>query len=364
MHSVLSNMAIEIKTLNLDTEDDYRKFLLDAPAAMFNHSLKYRKLLRQVLIDAEDHYLLAYEAGELTAALPLFIKQGPLGPVVNSLPFYGSHGGLVSKPNSSEFIKQALLGAFTDFCANRKAICSTLIESPIELDKEIYINYPADYFDERIGQITTLPENGEYPEVEDNLMSLYHQKTRNMVRKGLKSGFLVSHSGFENTLKALHALHEENIRNIGGIAKPWAIFAAISDVFEYDEDYRIYTATYDDEIVCALLVFYFKGMVEYFTPATLEYFRSHQPLSLLIFTAMRDAVVERRAKYWNWGGTWLSQDGVYQFKSRWGTTDYPYRYHVRACQGRSYFYGKSKADLLNNYPYFYTVPFSALEYER
>jgi hypothetical protein len=354
-------MAVEIKVLDTNAEEDYRQLLVDAPAAMFNHSLRYRSFLQKILRDADDHYLLAYEGGELTAALPLFIKRGPLGVVVNSLPFYGSHGGVLAKPNSNASVTQALLDEFTDFCETQQAICSTLIESPVGLGKETYSNYSSDYFDTRIGQITTLPERGEGPEVEESLLSMYPQKTRNMVRKGMKGGFVVSHDGSQKTIEALHALHEENIQSVGGIAKPWLVFEAIRDVFVYDEDYRIYTATRDGEIVSALLVFYFKGMVEYFTPTTLKAYRSHQPLSLLIFTVMRDMVVERGATHWNWGGTWLSQDGVYQFKSHWGTTDYPYQYRVRVHRGPSFLRGISKADLLNGYPYFYTVPFSALE---
>ena len=40
-----------------------------------------------------------------------------------------------------------------------------------------------------------------------------------------------------------------------------------------------------------LYCFYFKT-VEYYTPATEEAYRSKQPLSLLIFRAMSDAVIE------------------------------------------------------------------------
>lgn len=353
-------MAIEIQILNQHSERDYLQLLNETPAAMFNHSLEFRKFLQQVLIDAQDHYLLAYEAGELIAALPLFLKQGPLGVVVNSLPFYGSHGGILAKPNASNSAKRLLMAAFNDFCYEIDAVCSTLIESPMDSGKEIYNSYSYDYHDERIGQITRLPLQGDYPEVSEKLLNQYHGKTRNMILKGIKSGFVVGNDGSYKTFKALQDIHLENILSLGGVAKSWAVFQAIRGVFQYDRDYRIYTATFDGKIVCALLIFYFRGMVEYFTPATLEAYRSHQPLSLLIFTAMRDAVVERGATHWNWGGTWLSQKGVYKFKSRWGTTDHPYRYHVRAYRDSSFFDQLSKADLLNDYPYFYTVPFSAL----
>ncbi|WP_031434430.1 GNAT family N-acetyltransferase [Methylomarinum vadi] len=353
-------MTIEIKILNQNTESDYERLLYETPAAMFNYSLQYRSFLRRILKDADDLYLLAYENNELKAAFPLFMKYGPLGTVVNSLPFYGSHGGVIAKPSSSDAIRESLIQAFYDVCKQQNAICSTIIESPIDPQRTRNKMYSPDFVDERIGQITTLPSVNNEQEAEEALFALYHQKTRNMIRKGIKSGFTVSHDSSIESIKALYFLHNENIQAIGGIAKPWDVFKAIKEVFSYNADYRIYTAKKDGVIVSALLVFYFKGIVEYFTPATLESYRSQQPLSLLIYTAMRDAIVERGAMRWNWGGTWLTQKGVYQFKSRWGTTDYPYRYHVNLYQETKIIQGLSKEGLLENYQYFYTVPFSVL----
>jgi len=62
--------------------------------------------------------------------------------------------------------------------------------------------------------------------------------------------------------------------------------------------------------------------------------------------------------WWNWGGTWLSQDGVYRFKSRWGTQDLPYRYFTIV--RNSEILKASREELLTAYPGFFTVPFSAL----
>ena len=354
-------MQIEIKVLDSNTEKDYLQLLTSAPAGIFTHSLQYRKFLKKILKNAEDHYLLAYEDDELIAALPFFTCIGYLGTVVNSLPFYGSHGGIIAKPNIHKKVIDTLLNEFMNFCQKHQVVCSTLIESPFERNREAYSNYQPDYFDERIGQITSLPQFCKNDEIEDSLLRIYDGKRRNRIRKALKQGFIVSHNGSKKTFEALHALHEENIRGIGGLSKPWSVFEAIRDVFIYDQDYRIYFTTDNNQIVSAMLVFYFKGMVEYFIPATLKAYRSRQPLLLLIFTAMRDAIRERKSTHWNWGGTWLSLQGVYKFKADWGATDYPYRYHIKSYKGAKFFSGMNKIDLLNGYPYFYTVPFSVVE---
>ena len=41
-----------------------------------------------------------------------------------------------------------------------------------------------------------------------------------------------------------------------------------------------------------------------------DQYRSEQPLSSLIFAAMKDCIEERGSEIWNWGGTLA--------KSRWG----------------------------------------------
>ena len=42
----------------------------------------------------------------------------------------------------------------------------------------------------------------------------------------------------------------------------------------------------------------------------------------------RDAV-ERGYAWWNWGGTWLTQEGVLRFKRKWGARERRYRYFVK-----------------------------------
>ena len=82
------------------------------------------------------------------------------------------------------------------------------------------------------------------------------------------------------------------------------------------------------EPIAALLVFYFNKTVEYFTPATIHEFRNDQPSALIIHEAMK-AAAKDGYKYWNWGGTWESQEGVYDFKKRWGASDHRYEYFIQ-----------------------------------
>ncbi len=154
-------------------------------------------------------------------------------------------------------------------------------------------------------------------------------------------------------------LHRQNMEAMGGLAKSWSVFEAIRDIFTYDKHYRVYMAEKDGLVIARLLVFYYGKVAEYFTPASLDSYRVYQPMSLLIYEAMQEAA-RRGCRYWNWGGTWLTQDGVYFFKSRWGTEDRPYYYYISEHEGAESLRNLTKEEIIENYPYFYVLPFNIL----
>lgn len=353
-------MSLQIKEMDTATESDYQKLIESIPGALLYHSLKYRNFLRQVLTPVQDRYLIAYEDGEPMAAIPAFIKQGPMGSVVNSLPFFGSNGSIISKQTCKDTTKMELLKAFNAMCSEEKALSSTIIQNPLAEDNAVFEGYEADYTDERIGQLTPLPLDYSVHELAELLMARFHSKTRNLIRKGIKSNFEMEHNGDLQCLKELYSLHVANMQAIGGIAKHWEVFEAINNNFIYDQDYRIYFAKQNQTVAAALLVFFFNGTAEYFTPAIHVQYRSQQPLSYLIYLAMQDAC-SKGCEWWNWGGTWLKQDGVYHFKSRWGTKNFNYRYFVKFYSNITKIEQKSKDSILSSYPNFYVLPFSKLK---
>lgn len=356
-------MTLELAKLDMHHADVYEELLNACPWAMVYHTMKFRHFLKEFLpSSASDHYLLAFDDSTLVGALPTFIMNGPFGPVLNSLPFFGSHGSILLKPNANSSTSEFLAEALLKLCHENKVTFATIIDTPFTNHKvELQRKLEFQYFDQRIGQLTSLPSEPDSKKVGERVFSILHTKTRNLVRKGLSNDFEFGYNQTPSTLENLLTLHETNILGIGGIPKPKKFFDSIAMQFEPDTDYRIYTArTKQGEIVCALMLLYFKDIVEYFVPATAKSWRSAQPLSALIYLSMCDAIIERKAKIWNWGGTWLSQDGVYHFKSRWGTTDHPYDYFTRVFPNSERLQGLTRQTLQQGYPWFYSIPFSEL----
>lgn len=341
-------------------EDCYEplEFFVKSNKGLFFHSMKWVNFLSN-LVRAENRSFYAIQRGKPCAFLPLLVKDGPMGKVANSSPYYGSNGGIIvdlALPEEDQKqIKSAILDRLLLIEKEQNIALTCIITNPFYQDQDFYQEHlKFQLKDYRIGQITPLPES------EDALIPLYHSKTRNMVRKAQKGNFTVFQSKEDKDVLFLFETHKENMKRIGGLAKNEAFFTkCFSDLGHYSQ---LWIAANGDDYAAALLLFIYGDVVEYFTPVVKNEYRELQPLSLLIYEAMKSAVKENK-KWWNWGGTWKTQDGVYHFKSRWGTKDLEYYYFIRFPNPDKYkeFICHPKEKLLSNYPYFFTVPFSDLQ---
>ena len=261
-------MKYKIKTLKDSDDELYEKFIIEHNDSMFYHSLKYKKMLLSILKDTMALYLGAFDKEKLVGVLPSISKESIYGCVINSLPFYGSNGGLLTLSDNAELIKKNLLDAIYEIAKAKNCLSTVLIDSSISnTSQETKDISNLIIFDERYSQITFF-DNLKIDNIESSLMNIFHSKTRNMVRKSLKSNIKICHGCSEKYFNDLIYLHRLNSKKLNGKAKPDTFFEFLMKKFEYDKDYRIYTATMNDgRVIASLLIFYFKDQVEYFIPA-------------------------------------------------------------------------------------------------
>jgi hypothetical protein len=323
---------------------EYECFLSNFEESLLYYSVKY-KLLLEELLNVKSHYLIARDNDKIQAILPLMKKEGPYGTIINSLPYYGSNGGVLSLDKRYH---DFLLQEYTKLI--QLVAGATYINNPLN-----FTSLPLDYdiLDQRIGQWTPIEYNNN---IEEQIMSSYHGKTRNLVRKAIKLNIKVNIDNSQ--IDFLYSTHHENITSIGGKAKEQKFFNLLETYFEAGKDYNIYIATFEGKRIGALLLFYYNKTVEYFTPAVLTEYRNYQPTSLLIYQAMIDAS-KQKYSWWNWGGTWLTQDGVYHFKKRFGAIDKKYNYYIKVNNKEIYY--ATKKELLSQYNNFYVLPFNQLK---
>ena len=346
-------MEYKIKILSDGDDKIYEKFIYNHKESMIYHSLKYKKLLLYIIKNSSAIYLGAFINNELVGVLPAILKKTDVGCVINSLPFYGSNGGTLTVSKDSDLIKKKLYEEIKRIAIKENALSTVIIESLISI-KEFYFDNDSIIFDERYSQITFF-KNINYENIEESLMNLFHSKTRNMVRKSMKSNFNISHGSSKKYFDNLVNLHNLNMNKLKGKAKPAEFFKLLKELFIYDKDYRIYSASIDGKYIASLLIFYFKDQVEYFLPAIDENYKNLQPLSGLIYKSMFDSINERNIKLWNWGGTHLDQENLFKFKSKWGSTNKIYKYFILADVPRIKEVSKN-TNLFEQFEYFYIYP--------
>lgn len=341
-----------MKVEELQSEDysKYEEYVKNHEGGMFYYSLKYLSFIKK-LLGCEFIIYAVFDSDQvIQGAFPTMFKGGKYGYVYNSLPFYGSHGGFLTSTLEAEVL---LIEKFNSISVSSEVAVNMLVSNPNFSLSEIPKH---NYQDTRIGQLTHI---GYKEDIGDSLMASFHSKTRNMIRKSMKSDLMVSidNSAFD----FLEEIHKENMEVIGGQEKSHEFFQLVPEFFEQGTDYDLYIASKEGESIAAMLVFYYKDVVEYYTPVVKAQYRNFQPLSLLIYQAMIDSA-GRSFLWWNWGGTWLSQDGVYRFKSRFGAIDKEYKYYVSVSNNNIL---KAEAQkLLKEYEGFYTVPFDKLEVDN
>lgn len=344
----------EITVLSDELEEKYTQFVDGNKHAFMYYSLKYRGLLSELLGD-ESEYLVAVDPeGSVIGCLPIFFrKDEETGTVANSLPFYGGHGGVLADDSA---VREDLLEEYIRVVKERNCVASTMIGSPLEDYDVLYRDkIQPTFIDERIELMTYFPYNEL--SADEALMGVYHYKTRNAIRKAIKSDIKIQTDNSNGAMQFLYDVHRENMTAIGGIPKEKRFFELLASNYEAGSDYDIYVAYKDAVKIGAMLVIYFNKTVEYYTPVIVSEYRNLQPLSLIIYTAMQDAMKKKMEK-WNWGGTGLTQSSLYTFKSRWGTTETRYFYYIKIWNED--ILRIRKEEILKRYQNYYVYPFDQM----
>jgi len=352
----------DVRILSEDDEEKYTDLLQNCREAMFNHSIPYRNLLSDFL-SCEPYYIIAVEDGEVIGAIPAFLKKNAkLGNILNSLPFFGSHGGVLVRSacddNKKAKIKKLLLNGFNALAKEKDCILSTIITSPFDLDTSIYESTLSYKFkDKRVAQITEF--RNDINDVEQEILyNIIEPRNRSTVRRPPKHGVTLE---FSSDFRPLFEMHKENMSSKGGNVKPMSFFQKVHALMG-EKDYDLMYARKEGEIIAGLLVFFFKDTVEYYTPALRYECSIEQGTSFLIYEGMKKAITSGY-KYWNFGGTSESQQSLHRFKAGWGSRDYPYYYYILQYRDINHILRMKSQDITEEYKWFYVLPFRELKNE-
>lgn len=322
-----------VEQLDALREPAVESFLRGRPEALVYYSGSYRGLLVE-LLGAEDRTLVARDGDEIRGILPLLYRDG----VYNSLPYYGSNGGVLGEADP-------LLEAYRELATETGTVSSTVVSNPFAPAGPVPVH---NLLDARLAHFTSL--------VGDPLARVEPSARRN-VRRAAAAGIEVRAD--PEALPGLYALHEQNIRALGGRPKSRAFFDLVGSRLAAGTEWQLFAAYRGGALVAGLLLLYFGRTVEYFTPAIDHDHRSDQPLAAILSTAVEDAAA-RGYERWNWGGTWPTQESLRRFKLKWGAEELSYSYFVQL--NRPELLDSTPDELYARYGDFFVLPYSELRH--
>lgn len=299
-------------------------------------SPKFLEFLCLVLPKARFGYIIARERRGISGLIAFSVMEhGQFGKAMNSLPFYGSHGGPISY---SRTVTQSLLKALINLSEECQSRYFNLIEDPgMRIDDEVLRSVGLVARDLRSSHVTQLPID----------LNELHPKTRAAVSKGAKVRAVISDESDDASWIWLQRVHESSITLKGGAPKSLEMFLQLKSVLKGDVFLRV--ARVHGEPVAGLVLIRQGDCVEYFTPVVIDQFRQTQILSYLIFDSMQQASTSG-IKRWNWGGTRPDQESLKRFKERWRASTGEYRYFCRTKDLEN----EPNVSLgLSKYPHFY-----------
>jgi len=331
----------------------------------FYHSSCNLKLIK-ALTPGRMFFIYCMENGKISGGIAYTVHEGPSGKVINSLPYFGSYGDAVLLPETSAETEAALYNALIAECKKLDALCLTVITSPFADDEHFNAVKKAlnpTFTDERLCQITNIPEYcGESrAEYFDKLMNVFEGRARTAYRKASKCGFAMKHCETDAETLAFASIHKDNIGGKGGIFKTEQFFKEVLNISEEKPDNAELAIVMDnDKLIGGCALFYWGDTVEYHTTCLRNEYRPMGPLNKIIVEKMLEYGMKGYRR-WNFGGTWKSQTGVYNFKKSFGAKDHHYYYYTVFFRDLDRIRKMSSRDVLCDYPLRFVIPFSELE---
>ncbi len=355
-------MQIEVSS---DIPENWNDLVRDCSWGSLYHSAENLEILKAVT-NADINFIAIYDGSRLTGGIVYAVQNGPLGSVVNCLPYFGSYGDAPVTVDAPHGTEKSVYAELIEQCRGIDALCLNVITSPFAhtLHHEKVKEYLSPTFiDKRLCQISCLPDyNGENSEhYSEKILSMLQGRARTAYRKTQKTDFEYRRCSTEQEVRQFAQIHKANIEAKGGQFKTMDFFLKAFEMSQAKPETAELAAMFDKgKLIAGIVLFFFNDTVEYHTTCLLDEYRSIGPLNRIIVEKMIDAGMAGY-RFWNFGGTWKTQEGVYLFKKSFGAGDRNYYYYTVFFRDVKRVKQMSVKEILKGYPFCYVIPFSELE---
>lgn len=349
-------MSLAVRALGLADCEGFREFRQRVRRDDFWSGVTYWRILNETLVGATAEYLSVESSGDTIALVPSFRREGEAGTIVNSLPFFGSFGGVLCDPLLSSSDRNQIGRHLIQYWSDTDVTRVILIEPPFGSRVEQFLPN-AKQVAGRLTHVTKLPD-ATVGDMRNTLFGHMHVKLRNAARKAANARVSLARETSPTGFRAVEELHVSESQGMGRAHKDHRFFTATQRIALASGEVEVYTARdAESRVVAALLLFVSGSTAEYFVPVVHRHWRDQQVMTGLNLYAMLDVSSRLGVKRWHWGGSNFDQASLIRYKARWGSHEYPYAYRQLDLGRAGGLSALSRNAILQMYPHFYVRTF-------
>jgi CelD/BcsL family acetyltransferase involved in cellulose biosynthesis len=314
-----STGGLTVRTISEADAAAWTAFLERHPGATLYHTLPWRDVISEVF-GHQPHYLLCERGGQPVGLLPLFLVRFPfLGSKLISLPYDVGSGGPLGDPvaetalvdHAIELARQLKVG-FLEFR------CGAALQG--EVQPALIRSEPVVISDMEL-------------DARDKVWARVSTDNRQSIRKAQRRGVIVREAQSLEDFQAFYAVYLCAFREFGTPPYGERYFPAVWRRLSPSKAVRLLLAEVEGRVVGGLLLYCWqKNLVSKFAAALPE------AVPLRAYAALYgraiDLSLEMGAERLSWGTSSRQQQGLIEFKERWGATSRPAVFYDLAVRRR------------------------------
>ena len=295
---IVDPMSVCVSEFQPHDHAEWDQFVLAHSHASPFHLLAWKKTIEESF-GYRPVYLLARVDHRVRGILPLFLVRNPvIGKALISSPFAVYGGILADSSEARRAVYDHLRGLGDELGVDYIELRNAYSEQCVgESNVSRYVTFTQELVPEETALLESLPK-----------------KTRNLVRKALKTPFTTRY-GVTN-LDNLDAVHSRNMRRLGTPNFPRKYFASVLANFQEMVDVR--EVWLEGKVLAVSMNFYFRGQMHTYHAAADTRFNALGPNTYMYFDHLRWAG-HNGFKTFDFGRS-KKGTGVFEFKKHWNTT--------------------------------------------
>jgi lipid II:glycine glycyltransferase (peptidoglycan interpeptide bridge formation enzyme) len=307
---------MNIELLRSEDEPAYETFVEQTPASKIYHTLAWRQVIAESY-GYQPYYIVAKEDAAIIGALPLFeVSSLIFGKRLVSIPF--SHWVNILYNDDLEILTNLL--DFAQKLAGERNSLYVEVKHGYALPPLPDWPASAHFFD------SVLDLRRSLAEIWDGFES---GSARWGINRAKKSNLRIEVGRTLADYQKFHRLELETRKSQGAPSYPFCFFKNLRE--QLGLQHKLYLAYLDEVCIAGIIVFghHQRAIYGYSASRKKKEYLQTQPTNLLLWTAIQELHHEGYQEF-DFGTTPPHNQGLLQFKSRWGTKDdkIPYYYFL------------------------------------